>query len=335
MANRYNPRGLLSPLQSLGIGGGVDPLSNIDPLRGQSLMGQPMRMPAASPMALQLQQRVQPQQARGGGVLGGLGRAFTGEGSSARLSALGASLLQGPSRTPISLGSSLAQGLLAGNVAAQQEEERRFKRGLLERQARQETEAETRAAAKEEREVSKVEFGKEKDLRSEFDNLSKNYRQSAIGYERVLAAGTATDPSGADDIALIFGFMKTIDPTSVVRESEFDLAQDTGGAPAQAKAFIQRVIDGQRLTPEMRSYFVNAASNQFASLQRTQSELEDRYRTLSSNYDVDPKKVVNGLSQRYLGTERIPAPVSNTQQAALLPKNTYFILPDGRKGINE
>jgi hypothetical protein len=85
----------------------------------------------------------------------------------------------------------------------------------------------------------------------------------------------------------------------------------------------------------MRDYFVNAASNQFASLQRTQSELEDRYRTLSSNYGVDPKKVVNGLSQRYLGTERIPAPVSNMQQAALLPKNTYFILPDGSKGINE
>ena len=134
MANRYNPRGLLSPLQSLDIGGGVDPLSNIAPLRGQSLMGQPMRTPAASPMALQLQQRMQPQQARGGSVLGGLGRAFTGEGSSARLSALGASLLQGPSRTPISLGSSLAQGLLAGNIAAQQEEERRFKRGLLERE---------------------------------------------------------------------------------------------------------------------------------------------------------------------------------------------------------
>jgi hypothetical protein len=87
-------------------------------------------------MTLALQQRMQPepQQARGGGILGGLGRAFTGEGSSARLSALGASLLQGPSRTPISLGSSLAQGLLAGNVAAQQEQERKFKRGLLERE---------------------------------------------------------------------------------------------------------------------------------------------------------------------------------------------------------
>lgn len=338
MANPYDFTGLLSPRQPMNMVGGIDPL------RGQSLMGQPVRMPAPSPMGMQLQQRMQPQQQQGlfgrigsglGGAARGLGGAFTGEGSSARLSALGASLLQGPSRTPISLGSSLAQGLLAGNVAAQQEEERRFKRGLLERQARQETEAETRAAAKEEREVSKVEFGKEKDLRSEFDKLSKNYRESAIGYEKVLAAGTATDPSGADDIALIFGFMKTIDPTSVVRESEFDLAQDTGGAPAQAKAFIQKVIDGQRLTPEMRSYFVNAASNQFASLQRTQSELEGRYRTLSSNYGVDPKKVVNPLSQRYLGTERIPVPVSNLQQAGLLPQNTYFVLPDGSKGINE
>lgn len=69
-----------------------------------------------------------------GGVARGIGGAFTGEGSSARLNALAASLLQGPSRTPISLGPSLAQGLLAGNIAAQQEEDRRFKRGLLEQE---------------------------------------------------------------------------------------------------------------------------------------------------------------------------------------------------------
>lgn len=130
MANPYDFTGLLSPRQPMNMVGGIDPL------RGQSLMGQPVRMPAASPMTLALQQRMQPesQQTRGGGILGGLGRAFTGEGSSARLSALGASLLQGPSREPISLGSSLARGLLAGNIAAQQEKERKFKRGLLERE---------------------------------------------------------------------------------------------------------------------------------------------------------------------------------------------------------
>lgn len=136
MANPYDFTGLLSsPRQPMNMVGGIDPL------RGQSLMGQPVRMPAPSPMTMQLQQRMQPQQGLfgriGSGLSGaarGLGSAFTGEGSSARLSALGASLLQGPSRTPISLGSSLAQGLLAGNIAAQQEQERKFKRGLLERE---------------------------------------------------------------------------------------------------------------------------------------------------------------------------------------------------------
>ena len=143
MANPYNFRGLLSPRQPMNMVGGIDPL------RGQSLMGQPVRMPAASPMALQLQQRMQPQQGLlgriGSGISSGIGdmgsslartsgRFFSDPSASARLSALGASLLQGPSRTPISFGSSLAQGLLAGNIAAQQEQERKFKRGLLERE---------------------------------------------------------------------------------------------------------------------------------------------------------------------------------------------------------
>lgn len=127
MANRYNPRGLLSPLQSLNIGGGVDPLSNIDPLRGQSLMGQPVRMPAASPMTLALQQGMQPQQGFLGRTARDIGDVFTGEGSSARLTALAAALSQGPSATPVSFGRSFTQGLAAGNVAAQQEAERKRK----------------------------------------------------------------------------------------------------------------------------------------------------------------------------------------------------------------
>ena len=127
MANRYNPRGLLSPLQSLNIGGGVDPLSNIDPLRGQSLMGQPVRMPSPSIEMLGPQQPIQPQQGFLGRTARDIGDVFTGEGSSARLTALAAALSQGPSATPVSFGRSFTQGLAAGNVAAQQEAERKRK----------------------------------------------------------------------------------------------------------------------------------------------------------------------------------------------------------------
>lgn len=127
MANRYNPRGLLSSLQSLNIGGDVDPLGNIDPLRGQSLMGQPVRMPSPSTEMLGPQQPIQPQQGFLGRTARDIGDVFTGEGSSARLTALAAALSQGPSATPVSLGRSLTQGLTAGNIAAQQEAERKRK----------------------------------------------------------------------------------------------------------------------------------------------------------------------------------------------------------------
>lgn len=66
--------------------------------------------------------------------LGGIGSAFSGPGSNARLQALAASLLTGPSSTPISFGSQLAKGLLAGSQAAQAEQDRLLKRGLLERE---------------------------------------------------------------------------------------------------------------------------------------------------------------------------------------------------------
>ena len=140
MANRYNPRGLLSPLQSLNIGGGVDPLSNIDPLRGQSLMGQNVRPSTSSLIEMQPQQQglfgrigsgisgaADAVGSEIGGAARGLGDVFTGEGSSARLTALAAALSQGPSATPVSLGRSLTQGLTAGNIAAQQEAERKRK----------------------------------------------------------------------------------------------------------------------------------------------------------------------------------------------------------------
>lgn len=118
MINPYDSSGLLSPRQQMNVGPlGGQPQPNLLGRIGSGISG------AARGLGSGL-----------GGAARGLGGAFTGEGSSARLSALGASLLQGPSREPISLGSSLARGLLAGNIAAQQEQERKFKRGLLEQE---------------------------------------------------------------------------------------------------------------------------------------------------------------------------------------------------------
>ena len=124
LLNYYNQNGLLQD-PSANIARQMTPQMQFrNPLLGMDLSPPPPPQPTFG------------EQARTAamGAARGLGNAFTGEGSSARLAALGASLLSGPSRTPISFGSSMAQGLLAGNIAAQQEQERKFKRGLLERE---------------------------------------------------------------------------------------------------------------------------------------------------------------------------------------------------------
>lgn len=67
----------------------------------------------------------------------GLSGLLTGEGSSARLLALGKALMQGPSRTPISFGQSLMQGLAAGEEAVDAEETRKLKRKQTEIKSKQ------------------------------------------------------------------------------------------------------------------------------------------------------------------------------------------------------
>ena len=68
---------------------------------------------------------------------------------------------------------------------------------------------------------------------------------------------------GAADMALIFAFMKMNDPGSVVRESEFDMAAETGGTTQAAVNFIGKVLKGDRLSSKERRKLLRQARNQF------------------------------------------------------------------------
>lgn len=116
------------------------------------------------------------------GAARGLGNAFTGQGSSARLSALGASLLAGPSRTPISFGSSLAQGLLAGNIAAQEATEKQAALLNAENERAMRASKEQRDIAKAEREAAKA----EREASREQRDIAKEEREAAKAEETVV-----------------------------------------------------------------------------------------------------------------------------------------------------
>ena len=126
-------------------------------------------------------------------------------------------------------------------------------------------------------------------LRKEFDSLSKNFRTIRDSHGRLIAS--ASDPSAAGDLAVIFNFMKILDPGSVVRESEFATAENAASVPTAIRNMWNKALSGERLSIN-RGDFVNQANNLLKSGQSTQNKLISRYSGLSKRFGVNPEDVI-------------------------------------------
>ena len=67
--------------------------------------------------------------------------------------------------------------------------------------------------------------------------------------------------TGAYDTSLVFQFMKALDPSSVVRESEFDTAAKSAGALEFAKNFFEKMTSGKFLGKNQRLEFMRIMTN--------------------------------------------------------------------------
>ncbi len=129
-----------------------------------------------------------------------------------------------------------------------------------------------------------------KDLRDEFTKITKDYRDVSASYAKIESA--ANNPSAAGDLALIFGYMKMLDPGSTVREGEFATAQNSAGIPQQVVNMYNRALNGERLAPEQRSDFAAQAKNVFGVYQRQYDNMQSQYEGLATRFGVAPEDVI-------------------------------------------
>lgn len=129
-----------------------------------------------------------------------------------------------------------------------------------------------------------------KGLRTEFNNLTKNDRDIALAYNKIIAS--ASDPSAAGDIALIINYMKMLDPGSVVREGEFATAANAGGVEDSVRARYNSVVNGERLSAEQRQDFVNASGRVLQPYRDQFEATKSRYSTLATAQGLQPSQVV-------------------------------------------
>lgn len=113
-------------------------------------------------------------------------------------------------------------------------------------------------------------------LQNQFLSESKSFKDSTEAYQRIVAS--AKDPSPAGDLALIYNYMKVLDPGSTVREGEFATAAAAGSFGDRVKAAVLKINNGERLPETMRADFVNRASILYDSQKELQSQRESEFK---------------------------------------------------------
>ena len=97
----------------------------------------------------------------------------------------------------------------------------------------------------------------------------------------------------SDDIALIFSFMKTLDPGSTVREGEFATAANAGGIPDRVVATYNKALKGEFLADdEQRNNFINTAKKSYFGLTNEAKSVADRYRSMAKDRGIPENLVV-------------------------------------------
>lgn len=133
-------------------------------------------------------------------------------------------------------------------------------------------------------------FDREKTLRTEISAQSKSFNDIQDAFGRISA--TAKDPSAAGDLALIFNYMKMLDPGSTVREGEFANAQNAAGVSDRVRAYWNNLQRGERLTPEQRVDFMKQAGSLYADSAASYNSTRDYYADLAKQYQADPGRIL-------------------------------------------
>lgn len=141
-------------------------------------------------------------------------------------------------------------------------------------------------------------------LRGEYTKLTADYRTVQDAHQKMLAA--ASKPSGAGDMALIFGIMKMLDPGSTVREGEYATAQNSGSVPERITAMYNKAIAGERLAETVRQDFLDQGNMIFTQQRRTYDNVRTRFEDLAKSFGLDPKQVTID----YVNPPQAPAPVA-------------------------
>ena len=177
------------------------------------------------------------------------------------------------------------------------------------------------------------------------NKVVQSFNKSTTQVKKLLTS-LETD-SGPGDIAAIFAFMKTLDPESVVRESEFATAANSSGLFRKLWNTYNKMLTGEALPEEVRSEFKTAGLRLYQQNQSALDNIRADYEKIAKNQGLDVTNIFADADIRPLKIETSvtikdgPPGAVTVPQKFKVPPGTklvdymdgwyYFELPDGRR----
>lgn len=134
------------------------------------------------------------------------------------------------------------------------------------------------------------EFGRSNTLRDEFTKLTTDFRTLGDAHRKIRSAAAAN--TGAGDMAMLYSFVKMLDPGSVVRESEFATAAASGSLGERMQGAVQRILTGERMAPQLRAEFLAEAEGIMKAQRRGYDQMQKVYRSIASRAGLNPEDIV-------------------------------------------
>lgn len=126
-------------------------------------------------------------------------------------------------------------------------------------------------------------------IRQQYNKEIKDagYRELEDSFRKIQGAINSNTPIG--DVASAVSIMKLLDPGSVVRESELEVAMRSSGLWDRMTNFSDRTLKGRKLTDQQRVEFEALAKEFYNTAKQTKAEIDARYLDISQQYNIDPR----------------------------------------------
>ena len=174
-------------------------------------------------------------------------------------------------------------------------------------------------------------FEASNNLRDDFFRESKQFVTVRDAYARIIAS--AKDPSAAGDLALIFNFMKVLDPGSTVREGEFATAEQAAGVPTRILNLYNKILSGEKLGTVQRQDFMKRSRMLYDAQHGSHKQLIKIYTQRATRSGLNPDDVVMNYALTDPDMQKVdPAGGLNadiTENSRRTPRGRLVPQPDG------